>query len=61
MLFIAGVGALGSAIVVVAVLLRPFSHRIGKVSAKLIWVEAGLTLILSLLLLYRSLDFFGII
>lgn len=61
MLFIAGAGALGSVIALVAVLFGPFSKRIGKASATLICVEAGLTLILSTVLLYRSLGFFGIV
>lgn len=61
MVLIAGTGALSSAILLVAVFFGPVSNRIGRVSASIISVEAGIILILSSVLLYRSLDFFGIV
>lgn len=61
MVSIAGVGALSSAIVLGAVFFVPASNHIGKVSASIIGVEAGVILILSSALLYRSLSFFGIV
>ena len=61
MVHIAGIGALSSVIVLAAVFFFPVSSHIGKVSASIIGVEAGIILILSSVLLYRSLDFFGIV
>ena len=60
MISIAGIGALSSAIALAAVFFAPVSKHIGKVAASIISVEAGLALILSTVLLYRSLSFFGI-
>jgi hypothetical protein len=61
MVFIAGIGALSSLIVLAAIISAPVSNHIGKVSASIIGVEAGIILILSSVLLYRSLSFFGIV
>ena len=60
MLFIAGFGAVGSMLVLAAVLFLPISKRIGKVPVGIMGVEATATLILSLTLLYKSFDFFGV-
>ena len=61
MMFIAGLGAVSSMIVLAAIFSAPVSNHIGKVSASIIGVEAGIILILSSVLLYRSLSFFGIV
>ncbi len=61
MVSIAGIGALSSAIILAAVIFVPVSIHIGKVPASIIGIQAGLILILSSVLLYRSLRFFGII
>jgi hypothetical protein len=60
MLFIAGFGAVGSVMALAAVLFFPISKKIGKVPVGIIGLEATAALILSIALLYKSFDFFGI-
>ncbi|MDA0812498.1 MAG: hypothetical protein O3C21_08955 [Verrucomicrobia bacterium] len=61
MVSIAGIGLLCSVIVLAALFFVRVSNHIGRVSASIIGVEAGLILILSSVLLCRSLSFFGIV
>ena len=61
MVHIAGIGVLSSVIVVAAVFFVPLSNHIGKLSASIIGVEASMIVIVSSVLLYQSLSFFGII
>ena len=58
-LSITGVGVLGSAITLVVVLSLPIAKYVGTVPASIIGVEAALALILSAVILYQSLKFFG--
>jgi hypothetical protein len=61
MLFIAGLGAVASVISLAAVICFPIKKYIGRVSTGIIGVEAVATFILSIILLYKSFDFFGLV
>ena len=61
MLYISGIGTMGAATALAAVTHRPITQHIGQIPARIIGVEAGIALLLSIVLVFRSLKFFGLV